>query len=84
MMEDTNSGFDKITAYSSYCNKCEFSSWCNKKNKTFLLQTTIEAKDLFISMRKKTFAFDYLELPYKTYQLANILENVVNNYTPPK
>jgi len=60
-----------------YCSMyCKYNSVCDKKNKTFVLKSTIRASELFKA--KKDFNFDYLNFPYRSLQLLDIIEKLVN------
>lgn len=66
----------KPQSYISYCRNCEFTSWCDKKEKPFQLQTTIEAKELYNELEKSN-SIDLNELPEKIYQLSTICDRTI-------
>lgn len=81
---DKNKKLNEQQGYSSYCRKCELSDKCSKKNKIYQLQSTIEASKLHKMMEKNRVSFsvkDYMALPFKTYQLKLMLEEVVDNFS---
>jgi len=60
-----------------YCSTyCKYNSVCDKQNKTFVLKSTIRASELFKA--KQNFNFDYLNFPYRTLQLLDTIEKIVN------
>jgi hypothetical protein len=71
-------GKDKAVEFSSYCNKCEFTSWCDKKHKPFMLQSTIEANELYNEIEDSK-NIDLDELPEKIYELKKVAQRTLNN-----
>ncbi len=60
-----------------YCSTyCKYNSVCDKESKTFVLKSTIRASELFKA--KQNFDFDYLNFPYRTLQLLDTIEKLVN------
>ena len=58
-------------SYTSYCRNCEDNSWCDRKNKSFVLSSTNEAKELYNELERSS-NIDLDELPEKIYQLSAI------------
>jgi predicted molibdopterin-dependent oxidoreductase YjgC len=63
-----------------YCSSyCKYNSVCDGKNKSFKLQSTIQA----IEMRnaRKNYPLDYANLPYRSEQLAYIVDSIISKET---
>jgi hypothetical protein len=69
--------------FATYCNKCEFTDWCDKKNKPMKLQSVIEANNLCNELEdSKSIILD--DLPDKIYQLAKIAQRTLINLSKDK
>ena len=73
-MTDLEGSFD------IYCNKCEFSHWCDRECKSYKLQSTIDAIELYNINHKKQNLKSSLTLEnvcYKTNELSLIVDRLI-------
>ncbi len=60
-----------------YCSThCKYDSVCNGENKSFKLQSTINAIELYNA--RKNYPLNYIDIPYRTEQLAYIVESIIS------
>ena len=65
---------DIKASFSNYCKDCELSHWCDRKNKSFKLATTIEALEYY-NMREEAYPLE--KKAYKPYELALIVKRLI-------
>ena len=59
-----------------YCsNYCKYNSVCDGNNKSFRLESTNRAIEIYKAQKKHD--FNYLDMPYRTQQLVSITERVI-------
>lgn len=73
----------KAKDFSSYCKSCEFSDWCDKKNKPFMLQSTVDANELYNELEDSE-SVNLDELPDKIYQLKLTAARLFNDLSKDK
>ncbi len=58
-----------------YCSEyCKYESVCDKNNRSFKLQSTIRAIELY---NIKGENIDYLDKPYRSYQLSHMVGSTI-------
>jgi len=58
-----------------YCSThCKYDAVCDKKDRSFKLQSTIRAKEMY-KLRDEN--IDYLDKPFRSFQMSHIVSNTI-------